>query len=271
MTDYSSHGNGHRKVGHVFEHRSPEEIQRELEVTRREMAHTIHAIENELSSGQIIVRAISFLRGAPLQLSKNFTQQAIQNPIPVALIGAGLLMLARGGSPSYRRSTLPHLSDETKHHLSETTHHLKDKVVQTKERAKVRAKEAVSRTGEKAHELRERSQETMRRSIHTAQRAWNENPMMVGLAALAAGALIAAALPTTRRERQVLGPRRDRLVDEAKRTAQEAVQGVKSGVKSGIESVQQEQQQLSSYPQDEVRPVDEPLTTDLFPEDYPRR
>ena len=81
---------------------------------------------------------------------------------------------------------------------------------------------------------------------------------MVGFVAVAAGAVLAAVLPTTRRERAVIGPHRDRLMDEMKRTAQSAVEGVKSGV----ESVRSE---------GEAPPADEPYTADLYPEDIPPR
>jgi len=58
------------------------------------------------------------------------------------------------------------------------------------------------------------------------QRALEDNPMAVGIAAVALGALFGMALPETRVENQYMGEARDHLVQNAKSMAQEAVQKV---------------------------------------------
>lgn len=52
-----------------------------------------------------------------------------------------------------------------------------------------------------------------------------DNPIALGVAVLAAGALVGLSLPTTR-EGEYMGEARDRLVDQAKSMAREAAQKV---------------------------------------------
>jgi hypothetical protein len=58
-----------------------------------------------------------------------------------------------------------------------------------------------------------------------------ENPLVVGAAALVVGAAIGLALPETRREADLMGDARDRLMDKAKEVAQEAGDRVQQAVK----------------------------------------
>lgn len=47
------------------------------------------------------------------------------------------------------------------------------------------------------------------------QRLLDQNPLALGLAAIALGALIGALIPESRRERELLGPARDQLTGKA--------------------------------------------------------
>jgi hypothetical protein len=54
----------------------------------------------------------------------------------------------------------------------------------------------------------------------------NENPLVIGVAAMATGALVAAALPTTEVEQHYMGEASETLVESAKDAAQDAVEKV---------------------------------------------
>lgn len=246
MTEHIRETNGHRRRGHDFEDRSPDEIQRELDATRREMSDTLHAIERELSSGQLMSRAFEMFRSGPGRFSQNLSQTVVNNPVPVALIGIGLLWLAKAQPEGGVEVSS---GEGIKDKVSSATGRARE----LKDRTSEKAHELKSRTSERAHELKARSSERVRRSIGTVQRTWNDNPMLLGLCAIAGGAVLAASIPTTQREREVIGPHRDRLVEGAKQTARSAVEGAKSGVQSGAG-------------EGEVRAGDEPLTTELHPE-----
>jgi len=56
------------------------------------------------------------------------------------------------------------------------------------------------------------------------QRTYEDNPLLVGAAALVAGAAIAFAIPETPQENQWMGPTRDNLAQQAQATVQDTVQ-----------------------------------------------
>jgi hypothetical protein len=56
------------------------------------------------------------------------------------------------------------------------------------------------------------------------QRLLDQNPLALGLVALALGALIGALIPETRRENELLGPQRDQLAHKAQDTVSDLAQ-----------------------------------------------
>jgi ElaB/YqjD/DUF883 family membrane-anchored ribosome-binding protein len=74
-----------------------------------------------------------------------------------------------------------------------------------------------------------------RRTARQARRFNHKHPVLMGIAALGAGMLLGALLPATRREDELLGPTRDRLVESGKETAQAAIEQVKSAAEQELE------------------------------------
>jgi hypothetical protein len=69
------------------------------------------------------------------------------------------------------------------------------------------------------------------RAQQVQQRAYtmmDEQPLVVGALAVAAGALIGAALPTTQYENRTLGPVRDRTLEKAKEAGEREYQNLRS-------------------------------------------
>jgi len=58
------------------------------------------------------------------------------------------------------------------------------------------------------------------------ERTMDENPLAIGLVAVAAGALAGMAVPETDQERQWMGPARDQLVEKAQDVAQDTADKV---------------------------------------------
>ena len=82
-----------------------------------------------------------------------------------------------------------------------------------------------------------RGREQVSEMATESERAFNrwirENPLAVGAAAVAVGAVIGAAIPETRRERELIGDARDRLVGAAKDLATQKVEQVASSMPGG--------------------------------------
>jgi ElaB/YqjD/DUF883 family membrane-anchored ribosome-binding protein len=77
------------------------------------------------------------------------------------------------------------------------------------------AGDAVDEARRFAGQVPEGIQDVTRDVRYTTQRVFEENPLAVGVAAVAVGAAIGMALPATRTERRVLGPTSERVVDQA--------------------------------------------------------
>jgi ElaB/YqjD/DUF883 family membrane-anchored ribosome-binding protein len=133
--------------------------------------------------------------------------------------------------------------EETRERVSGAAHEAKDWIDEKVQTAQDKVAEitgqAQQKTDETLHTIRERADETAehtqyaaknvqrkaRRQVFRARRTFwqnmNDNPLVMGVVAVAAGALVGLALPGTDVEDQLLGQTRDRIVDEAKITAQQ--------------------------------------------------
>ncbi len=81
--------------------RSSEEIEREVEATRGELDRTVEALKERMSAGQIIDELMGSMKGTGAsEMVGNLGRQAKDNPIPLALIGAGIAWLMFGRPPS---------------------------------------------------------------------------------------------------------------------------------------------------------------------------
>jgi ElaB/YqjD/DUF883 family membrane-anchored ribosome-binding protein len=74
-----------------------------------------------------------------------------------------------------------------------------------------------------------------RRTLRSARRANRQHPLLLGAAALGAGLLLGSLLPNTRKEHELLGPTRDRLLETGKESAQEAMQQARGAVEQELE------------------------------------
>ena len=81
------------------------------------------------------------------------------------------------------------------------------------------------------------ARQTARRTSNQLQRMMRENPLLVGAAAVLAGAAIGASLPETERENQLMGEARDSVVDRAQEAAREAANTVKEAANDPVGTV----------------------------------
>jgi ElaB/YqjD/DUF883 family membrane-anchored ribosome-binding protein len=81
--------------------------------------------------------------------------------------------------------------------------------------------ETMHHAQEAAAHLQTRAQLGMRHTKQTFKATMDENPLAVGATALAVGALVGLALPSTPTEDRWMGERRDELLEEAKESIQQ--------------------------------------------------
>jgi ElaB/YqjD/DUF883 family membrane-anchored ribosome-binding protein len=255
---------------------NPEQLRADIEDTRAEMSQTLNEIQERLSPEHLMGQVKETVREATVGKVERVMQRAGEtiadvtepareamgragsvlaetgksvgnsmwrNPIPVALIGLGLGMLAmrsyRGGSDYGTRYTTPRRrqyfrGDEmpygegmgtstgtrtntgtntgasTFNQMKETASDLADRSTTALSNLGTRAKDSASTAGRRFGEL------------------LRENPLAVGAVAVAAGTAVGLALPSTRFENEYVGEASERLVDKAQEVAREAIDKVQS-------------------------------------------
>ncbi len=85
---------------------------------------------------------------------------------------------------------------------------------------------AADSTRRQLHDVNDQARQGVRVANERFKSTLQTNPMALGIAALAAGALVGLTLPATQVEAEYMGGTRDRLMDQAKSAAQEAAKKV---------------------------------------------
>jgi hypothetical protein len=84
------------------------QLEREAEQTRSQLAQTLDELRQRITPGQLVDQAVDYAKDSGGgQFVRNLSRQATSNPMPIALIGAGIawLMLSNDRQPSASRPT----------------------------------------------------------------------------------------------------------------------------------------------------------------------
>jgi ElaB/YqjD/DUF883 family membrane-anchored ribosome-binding protein len=179
-----------------------------------------------------------------------------ENPVPLALVGLGLGMLAfstrRTRTPTYDTT---YTTESEGYGYGYSGSNAGSEGVSLADRAQGvvnQASTAVSSAAGSVRDAASNAADTARHhfnriSDQAVQRAqvardqfsstMNDNPVSLGIVALAAGAIIGLSLPTTRVEQEYMGDAREELFDRAKSAAHDAVEKVQNIAEQAAESV----------------------------------
>lgn len=136
---------------------------------------------------------------------------------------------------------------------------VKDKVMDAAESAKDAVSGAGHKVGDKvgdaagwtkdqAYALRGKAKTQTRRARIGFWQTMEENPLMVGAATLALGVIAGLAIPSTRKEDELMGETRDRLVDEVKEAGQDVMEKGKHVAEAVVDKVKDEAQSQGLTP-----------------------
>jgi ElaB/YqjD/DUF883 family membrane-anchored ribosome-binding protein len=200
-----------------------------------------------------------------------------ENPMPFLLISAGVGILAmnkRNATSKYRgerryppaydapersysgyddgnrmKSTLYSPADDHRDYLDsakESVGHVADRTQEFVSSAagtiKDKAADVANRTREQVDYLSDQAQQGARRASDTFDTMLRDYPLAVGIAALAAGAVVGLALPSTRVESEYMGETRDQLIEKAQSAAKETVEKVQRVAHEAGRTIQEEAQ-----------------------------
>jgi hypothetical protein len=202
--------------------RRPEEIQAEIARTRGDMDATLTAIEQRLTPGQLIDQGIDYLRSSGAnEFVHNLGGSVKSNPMPVALVGIGLAwLMASGGRKPSPSSSYMYAEGDTggpgiKQRAAEGMASAKERVSSMKDTVAQYGQSARARLGQ----------------VDSLAR---EQPLALGAIGLAVGAFMAAMLPRSQKEDELLGEASDRLKEQAQQAGRQQVEKVSTVAKEVV-------------------------------------
>lgn len=243
--------------------RSPEEIEKELAHTRHEMSDHIHELQERLEPKQLINDAFEYVESHVDQ--QKIYKFVVENPIPVALTGAGIGWLATAiikgpapkrlpAPPQYQQFQAPEPHATTRRYRASGKN---EELIMEKTDPKATVGATTGYTApelpddaSKAEQLKHKANEYM----HSAQSTYHEKkvraqvkfdevvqqqPLAISFIGLGIGLAIGLMIPSTQREDQLLGPHRDRLRDQALAAGREQVEKAREQAHRGAEQLQE--------------------------------
>ena len=229
------------------------ELRAEIDRTREDMSETVNAIQDRLRPSAVASNAAESVKQAAMSKVRDVADSdsvsyMAANPVPMTMVAIGAVGLAwlatAGRDPhlaSYgRRNYL--IPPRESNWAGERERSYRDEGAQASNRASYTTSGAGSSHYSPAnrpagdHRL---SSSAMRPSQAYLQRAWRQNPLMIGVAALVAGAVVGLGVPETDRENELMGQTRDRLIDSMQDTVRDKVDQVQQAATTAMSSVQE--------------------------------
>ena len=223
---------------------SPAEIEREIERTRERMSSNIDQLGERLSPDNLKQQAREAISVKAQDVVSNVGDQAretgsrvidfiTQNPLPVAAVSLGAIWLFglrnRSEVSGDRMARFAYTGPERREpngrpslgrRLADRAGKMKDKMSGATSQAGERAGELKDRMQERAGEFEDTAAERARQAKSGLERTMHENPLAIAVGAAVVGLALGLLLPETDREREMMGPARDRLSDRVQDTAE---------------------------------------------------
>lgn len=230
---------------------NPDKIEAEVEANRANVESTLDALKTRLSMESVTRDATRYLGIEDARGTLETAGREINaNPVAFGLIGLGLAFLATGVtrrdtnsySAPYGRSYTqvdhekPHLRERAQGYVDQAREGASAYSDRVRESASGYADAANRKLHDAQHALHDGYDSARRRASdlqHRAGRQMESQPLLFGALAVAAGAVIAAALPRTSVEDKWIGPGRDHLMDEATHTAADLAERAKAAGQAG--------------------------------------
>ena len=190
--------------------KDPAQLEREIDQQRNHIAELVGALTHKLSPGEMFESVLRRGKDGGGEFVGNLGHTIKSHPVPTLLATTGLLWLYASG----RHDTTDATTSEAEEGVGRRVH-LGERVQHVREGASERI-EGVRRT---AHGAADRARHGAQRTREGFEHLLQDNPMALGAMGVAAGAVLGAMLPVTRKEHEVLGEARDRLARKARETA----------------------------------------------------
>lgn len=95
----------------------------------------------------------------------------------------------------------------------------------------------LSDMGDAAADVGRQAQRKGRQATRTVQRAWQENPLLMGAASAVLGLMVGMAIPETEIENEYMGETRDNALEEVQQTVRDTVGKVQNAATSAVDLI----------------------------------
>lgn len=129
--------------------------------------------------------------------------------------------------------------------ISDTASAVTGRVQQAGQSARARLQESADSAQARMSEMGRRSQVRMERAKDRFGQMMDEQPLVLGALGLAIGAALGAAIPSTRRENEMMGNVRDDLLERAKETAREQAETLKQSAQRVADTARHEVERVA--------------------------
>jgi hypothetical protein len=250
------------------------DVEREVEATRGQIDQTVEALKDKMQPRELFDEATRMMGSTSNKLLTTVVEQAKANPIPIALIGAGIAWLAlsqtrksTGETDAYSGQYYEtyegydeegNFSRKLKRRVSGAVEQAKGALSTAKAKADnavagAKEKLATAKTGatDGADEARGRiagfttaaqakAAEARRAAEARFQETLDTEPLILAAIGLAVGAAVGASLPASRTENRLIGPHRDKLVGKGKEVAQTSLEEARTVAQRAYGQVKEE-------------------------------
>jgi hypothetical protein len=268
----------------------PEAIREQIVETRREMGETLDAIQEKLSISNIteqvkeqvtehfndVVETIKtsvwdvtigkgeeFMQNIGEEIRKsNIGRLAANNPLPFAFIGIGIGLLVFN-EYAKRPARITEYEEEPQEDGEQESGGISQKIGSVANSAYEGASGAANKLFDGASGMAGTAYSKVGDLGGQVQERYDyylaENPLVIGAAALALGAAVGSAIPSTRYEGELMGSARETLVTKAQTAAQGALDKVQDVVGQAKDTIVEDVKQVVSQAKDSLT---ENLVTD---------
>ena len=225
-----------------------------------------HAIETAKDTvyDATIGKAVTFMKNMGDGISDNtMVKTAKNNPFPLALIGIGAGLLAYNAmKPRQHRSfdgrrewsprdTYPEpvmaksMMTTAQDKLSSASETVSTAAGNAYDTVSNKMADAYSSAGDLAHRAYDKAGEVGQYTQQQYDHYMNENPLAVGALALAVGAAIGLAIPSTHYEDELMGETRDNMLEKAQSTANQYIDKAKNVAQEAGQKIDNEVRSLA--------------------------
>lgn len=228
--------------------RRTREIEGEIAHTRAELSETIDALQEKLRPGNIVSDAAEKVKSATSErmrsmadtasgTAQGMVQGARQNPIPALMIGAGVAWFLIDRTRQHREDGPSREAERSRYssqHYPSGESYEYDRTSGEQRVEWVGQHRRMQGVTNWARNAGHKARQTSTRARSGIQRMMHQNPLLVGAAAMLAGAAVGATIPETEKEKEWMGDTRDRMVDRAQEVAEQATGAVKDAAQNVV-------------------------------------